>query len=390
VGRTAVLVCLAVALGISPAGAQDKGLYKPVDTADLARNLQKFWAIGVVFKDTLTALPAGQTVKISGKTYTRFATRIAGDCYLDAEAAQTLPAMKEGSSYLFTGTVIQKPSGTFVTKWFSGGPNYVIVIHKIMPALEDVKNLKDMMQQVSGRSADPDHQAVERMRTLFTGLDADVAAMAENRGVEMWEMFVLDSTNRPDVQSLVSQGLSSMADQTKLTPEALLAQFVLAVLATGYPPPPNTLEAKPVEDAAPPETESADIAPEKVKAPAAKPSVPSEQKKAGKRPDRAQEQTPKLRVRAIPVEAPAAETVSPIEKVEAAPVEEPATPATSGPATAEPELPPADVSHVERTLDEMTPENGPVAAPSPGETVPATNEAPAEIPSTDDLGPVPL
>ncbi|HNR94200.1 MAG TPA: hypothetical protein PKK36_06270, partial [Kiritimatiellia bacterium] len=101
-----VLIVLGVlALGDGRLYAED---FRTVAAGDLKSNPKQYWATGIIFKDVLTAYPAGKKIQIENEDFVAFQTRTLGVCYADAPLAAALMVLPLDREYLFRGTVLTR------------------------------------------------------------------------------------------------------------------------------------------------------------------------------------------------------------------------------------------------------------------------------------------
>ena len=115
--------------------------YKSVETTDLLKAPQKYWARPIVFKDTLTEPPENASVDIEGRRYAEFSTREIGICYASAGLLPAMSGLEVKREYLFSGTIFQ----------YRG--QYVPVVQSYLPAM-DKRELSNDMKTVSGEMID--------------------------------------------------------------------------------------------------------------------------------------------------------------------------------------------------------------------------------------------
>ena len=254
----ALLALLALPLA-SP--AQEDSGYKPVEAHYLADNLQKFWATGLAFLDTVTKPVSQAKQKVGSKTYLQFETKTLGTCYVDAALGERLTAIAPGQDLVFTATVLHRKRGFFS---FGGGPQYYVAVINIQPALGSVKGLPDQVSGFALPTNSPDARVLANVDELLKGLQTEIAILARERGIPAWELMTPGSTNRTDVELVVTRGVNALADAMSVEPHDVLGQMLLAMMAARVQPDQPALVApKPAPVAAatepPPPAEPADI-----------------------------------------------------------------------------------------------------------------------------------
>lgn len=375
INRFALVLLIMVGAATLAATAQDnESAYKPVRADELKQSMPRFWATGIAVEDTLTQLP-GETEKIDGRTYRIFETRVLGTCMLDAGATLPPQGLEVGKPYIFTGTILQQGGG-----WFSGGIRYHLAASQVSASIPVGTNLVADLTKLgtTGNIADDDAMSLRNMQELLTGLQATVIAEARKRDVPLWQMYDAGGTNRAFVQNAVKIGVNDIVTQLKMTPETILARFVLALMAQQNPQPAEPVAAQPsiVPTNAPPV-----VMEKKKEEPAKKKDEPKPEKKKKKAPapaEKKEEPVLRPRVRALPNDLP--EVKMETKKVEA-------EPAANSMVTPEPEPAPA-VMEVQPAQPEPAPELQPQPEPQPAPVQvepppPAETNAPAETISTN-------
>jgi hypothetical protein len=237
--RPAIAALLSTFLGLATghsAIAQEGTDFKPVEVETLRKDLSKFWAVGFTFLDTVTERPGAETVEVAKKSYVRFGTRTLGACYADASLGSSLDALKPGADFVFTATVLQNERGLFS---FGRSPQYFVVAMKVQPALAEVT--PGVVLEAGSKLADdsPDGRLLKNYSALIVGLQADLAAMARTRGIEPMELLKASSTNRPEVERIITTGIESLADQMEVRVPDVLGQLTMALLASHMKPAPK-------------------------------------------------------------------------------------------------------------------------------------------------------
>ena len=299
--------------------------FKSIEAKELAKNPQRYWATGIVFTDTLKSLPSGGEVRMNDRTYIKFTTKVAGDCWMEAEAAAGLTDSAVDSSFAFTGTVLEQGRS-----FFSRVPRYRILVNQLTKTVTSVENIPETLTVLRSATTNlVDSRALENMEILFAGVQSDIQAYAHGRGLELWQMFEEGSTNRLQSETVVRAAVQSMADQLQLAPVDLFSEFVTAVLAAKNPQPaPSPIVAEegspeaeplPVVEESRPEVESAEVV-EKPK-PVKKAKKTKKAKKPAADEDKPVNSLPRAVLAPVVEEAPAEEP-PPVEEPAPAPVEE--------------------------------------------------------------------
>lgn len=247
-------------LPLASPGQEDAG-YKPVEVQYLADNLPKFWATGLAFLDTVIKPVTQVKQKVGNKTYLQFETKTLGPCYVDAALGERLSSIAPGRDLVFTATVLHKNRGFFS---FGGSPQYFVAVINLQPALGSVSGLPEQMSGFAVATNSPDARVLANVDELLKGLQTEVAVLARERSIPAWELMAPGSTNRTDVELLVTRGVNALADAMAVEPHDVLGQMLMAIMtARVQPDQPALVAPKPAVVAPPtepsPPAEPADV-----------------------------------------------------------------------------------------------------------------------------------
>ena len=234
-------------------GQEDSG-YKPVEAEYLAANLPQFWATGLAFLDTVTKPVIQVKQKVGEKTYVQFETKTLGRCYVDAALGGRLDLIAPGQDLIFTATVLHQKRGFFS---FGGEPQYFVAVINIQPALRSVAGLPDQMSGFALPTTSPDARVLANVDELLKGLQTEIAVLARERGIPAWELMAPGTTNRTEVELVVTRGVNSLASAMEVETHDVLGQMLMAIMAARVQP---QQPATPPAGAAPvPPAEPADV-----------------------------------------------------------------------------------------------------------------------------------
>jgi hypothetical protein len=193
--------------------------YKSVETSELLKAPQKYWARPIVFKDTLIEPPEDARVDIEGKRYAAFSTRDVGACYASADLLPAMSALEVNREYLFSGTVFQNRG------------RYVPVIHAYTPAM-DVKKLSVDLKTVAEETPDSfTNQSVRPMADLLAAVQSAQVAYAKEKNIPLCQLY--DPTSEHFVKAMdIARTAIYKSEQKNNTASAeILAQYLSTVLA---------------------------------------------------------------------------------------------------------------------------------------------------------------
>jgi hypothetical protein len=232
-----------LALPIVSHGQEDSG-YKPVEAEYLADNLPQFWATGLAFLDTVTKPVIQVKQKVGEKTYLQFETKTLGRCYVDAALGGRLDLIAPGQDLIFTATVLHQKRGFFS---FGGEPQYFVAVINIQPALRSVAGLPDQMSGFALPTTSPDARVLANVDELLKGLQTEIAVLARERGIPAWELMAPGTTNRTEVELVVTRGVNSLASAMEVETHDVLGQMLMAIMAARVHPssPPHLRPRRP-------------------------------------------------------------------------------------------------------------------------------------------------
>ncbi|MBN1269201.1 MAG: hypothetical protein JXB04_06400 [Kiritimatiellae bacterium] len=253
------LAGLAVAGGLSVPARED---YREVSPAELLRNPQNFWSLGIMFRDALMEHPTGRHLRIGNTRYVEFGTKKLGTCYAVEEIVPMLESLPVGRTYLFTGTVLTRSPGMF-----SRTPTFHVVAQNVVESLageEDLTGgLLDAALKIPAGESGRSSAAVAH---VFSSVHAALFAYSEENGLQFHELFAPDSAHAAKVMDIIQSVLLSAQREENITAIEILGQFVRDTLARYY-----TVTAPPAPEETPPEP-APEPAAREVEEPAPKPA----------------------------------------------------------------------------------------------------------------------
>lgn len=198
--------------------------YKSVETADLLKAPQKYWARAIVFKDTLTEPPKDAKVDIEGKRYAAFSTREIGTCYASSDLLPAMSDLEVNREYLFSGTVFQNRG------------RYVPVIQSYTPAM-DTQKLSTDIQAVAEETPDSfTNQSVRPMADLLSAVQSAQVAYAKEKNIPLCQLYDPASEHFVKAMDIARTAIYNSEQKNNTASAEILAQYLSTVLAKQCPP----------------------------------------------------------------------------------------------------------------------------------------------------------
>jgi hypothetical protein len=214
---------LAAVLSLTlPVRAQD---FQPAEVADLKASPQRFWARGVVFRDTLKEAPADRTLRIDDRTYTRFFTADLGEAYATEEAVESLRAATTGEAYLFSGTVSQR------------GRQFFYIIRSIEPVKKDVATVVEQLEEINrGITDNPYNRVFIALESIMADIQKDLFAYATAQKLEVRDLFDPAAGHMGKIQSSIHAALRRAEEKSRTPSQEYLVSMIVAMMAmqNGY------------------------------------------------------------------------------------------------------------------------------------------------------------
>jgi hypothetical protein len=247
-GTAGLLWCL---LGV--AHAQE---YVTVEPRELVDNPQRYWARGIVFKDTLVRGPDRRTIQLGQRRVRQFSTRAVGRVYVDAALASAINDMALDRDYLFSGTVYHHRRA------------YYIVVQGVMATMKDLTDLPTAVERLRAQSTNTVYgQTLRKLELIQDRIQAELLAFATENGITVPELFEPESPHRIKVRATIHNAFMKMEEEDKAPASDFFVSLVAAVMAQAYGEPGAEVYGE--EDVAPfPVTEEA-AAPEEEESPLA-------------------------------------------------------------------------------------------------------------------------
>ena len=258
-----------MALGISalcPAMAQAQE-FKTTPAKEVAANPQRFWARGVVFRDTLAEAINGKGAKrIAGRRAYPFLTKVVGTCYADESILPALRELPPDNEYIFTATVYSDRVGLIRRQ-----TKYFILVSGVTAPASNIGALVDELEAASVTNIFS--PPLVELRELLVRVQAAMTADMETGGYSRSEFFDPKSEHFPKLEQIVRRTVGEMENEAKAPAREHYVMMIRSLIALkegvfSHPDPAETSETVPAED------EQAGDPAEAVEAPAPEAAIP--------------------------------------------------------------------------------------------------------------------
>ena len=193
--------------------------YKSVETTDLLKAPQKYWARAIVFKDTLIEPPRDARVDIEGKRYAAFTTREIGVCYASADLLPAMSDLEVNREYLFSGTVFQNRG------------RYVPVVQSYTPAI-DAQKLSADVKTVAAETPDSfTNESVRPMADLLAAVQGAQVAYAKEKNIPLCQLYDPSSEHYVKAMDIARTAIYNSEQKNNTASAEILAQYLSTVLA---------------------------------------------------------------------------------------------------------------------------------------------------------------
>ncbi len=228
-GISALLALGFMLLGAAAFGAED---LKSVTPEELKNSPKQYWLTGVVFKDVLTALPAGEKKRIAEEDFIPFQTRALGTCYADLQLVSAMATLPIDREYLFRGTVLTRRGDFFV------------VVRSATASFEKLEEEKTgILGSVNGFQPGTAKQVDDPLNAVLAEAYKAYYTYAEEIGIDVQDLFNDDPRYTDKLLSLIGEATRTVEREKRTTAQAILNRIVLEILAARY----GQAGAKPVE-----------------------------------------------------------------------------------------------------------------------------------------------
>jgi hypothetical protein len=199
---------------VSSAAARDDE-YQEVEVEDLLRNPQNYWALGIVFRDTLLGGPARKALKIGSGRYYAFPTERLENCYADEKLVPRLEVLPTDKEYIFSGTVLQRSR------------RYYVVVKDLQPASIGDDVTEDLVKRL-GRAGDP--TTAERVAAIIEAAEKALFAFVLENKLQGQPLLTPDAKHRKEALGVIRATVADAEREYELTARELLTQFIEMVL----------------------------------------------------------------------------------------------------------------------------------------------------------------
>ncbi len=261
------LICSAlITAGLGARAARDEE-FKQVDPRELTKNPQKYWAQGLIFKDTFVSPPAGNPVKMGDRSVIAFRTKQAGECYADAVLIPALSDLKPGAECIFSGTVFQE-SGWFSSKFF-------IAVQEFTTSAGQLPDLTAKLRTLQSYGSNISYSVTaQRLDYVLSLIQTELMAYSSSQNVPLSVILDPASAHKNHVMDTVRSSVNKLEENAHIPSSAFLIDLLAAMTAQHYYAPSNNVEAISVEENKPQPKPEPPAKPEAKEEPKAGPPPP--------------------------------------------------------------------------------------------------------------------
>ena len=217
--KTSFTLLLAFVTALSAAtlcgAAPREDEYLEVEVEELLENPQNYWALGIVFRDTLLGGPSRKPFKMGGGRYYAFPTEQLGTCYADEKVVPRLEILRDGAEYIFSGTVLQR------------GRRYYIVVKDLQPAASG-EGVPDGLVERLGQAGDP--STAQRVAGIVEAAEKALYAYVLENELQGVSLLTPNSKYRKEALGVIRASVADAEREYELTARELLTQFVEMIL----------------------------------------------------------------------------------------------------------------------------------------------------------------
>jgi hypothetical protein len=221
-----ILICV---LSFHSASAQE---YVPTEVKDIKENPQRFWAKGIVFRDTLKSFPDNRTLKIDNRVGVRFFTEELGEMYVPSEMVDVVNKLTLGSQYLFSGTVAQR------------GREYYVIVKEAATVAETLMQVPEIMESINLNNPTSEYnRVIATLETIMKDVRQELFAYATANNITIKELFDRDGEHRSKVIGSVRTNLRKIEERSKMPSQEFLVSLIVSFMAVqqGYVEPSATV-----------------------------------------------------------------------------------------------------------------------------------------------------
>lgn len=203
--------------------------FKTTPAKELASNPQRFWARGVVFRDTLAEPISGKGgTRVGGRKAYPFQTKVVGACYADESILPVLRELPAGKEYIYTATVYSDKVGLFNRK-----TKYLILVSGVMAPVNSMGALTDEIEEALAAQGGTNVflPALEIMRELMGRVQEAMTAEAATEGYSRGNFFDPQSPQFEKLDQIIRRALNDLENSTKVPGREHLVQFIKSLIA---------------------------------------------------------------------------------------------------------------------------------------------------------------
>lgn len=230
------LLCSALLYASGPAVAQE---FKLTPAKEIAANPQRFWARGIVFRDTLISAPGNLSVRIGDRRGFPFATKTAGACFADENIAPALRNLPLGRDYIFSATVLSESQGLFRKRTV-----YKVLVEGVGETAGDLSGLAERARNTLAALSDHNPYAprLRVLQELVVRVQEALTVFALSEQVERQEFFDPESPHFEKLIMSTRRAVNDLEIESNIPAREHLAQLLVALTAMAEnrltPPPP--------------------------------------------------------------------------------------------------------------------------------------------------------
>lgn len=236
--RHQIIVAALAALLSCVAGAQQRDEYAQVKAKDLVKNPQLYWAQGIVFRDQMTAVPAGEFRTLAGRKVLPFRTATAGECYADEALVPALQKAGAGTECIFTATIFQE------TFWFKKS-QFRIIVSEYSPVSAVKVDIRTGVSNLAASATSGPYLIVaQRLESIFSQVQSELAAFSAESSTPMAEIFNPTGPHRDRTLEAMRTAIARTEEEMRAPASVYLTELLIAILASQHgAPAPAAAEA---------------------------------------------------------------------------------------------------------------------------------------------------
>ncbi len=218
------LFCSAIGIALFAAIARQSDAYRQVTAKDLIKNLQFYWAQGIVFKDTIVEPPSGPPKQMDERTVVTFRTKIVGECFATESAVPALQNLKAGTECVFSGTVFQEAG------WFSS--KFHVLVQDVAPSATNISTMRAAVSNLAVVASNNAYASTARQLDLvLSHIQAELLTYSSAHNIPMSELLDPKCPQHDDVMAAVRNGIGKLEEDSRAPSSVFLTELLLTMLA---------------------------------------------------------------------------------------------------------------------------------------------------------------